>query len=810
MTTHSPALAPSGISCCGDLQWGAHFCHLYKTKDDLIDTLVPFFSAGLANNEQCLWITSEPLGAEEATAALAARVPDLQDYLERGQILIVDHSEWHTRGGAMDGDSLLDAWVEAEQAALAKGFNGVRATGNASFLKCPEQWREFEQYEARVTDTFAGRRLIGLCSYHLDMVSGSELLDVVRDHQFSLARRAGEWEMIESAGARIAKQALHKANRELEQRVTDRTAELEHALATVEAQKRELESVLEMRDDGQRLLEAELADARLIHDISAALIDEGVIHDLYQKLVDAAALIMRCESADIQRYHPERDELELLAYRGFSADAAAFWKWVRADAATSCAAAMKRLERVIASDVETCEFMAGSVDLEMFRVAGLRACQSTPLLTRNGALIGVISTHWKRRHVPSERDLRLLDIIARQAADLIERNVAAEAMRAQTTQLLDADRRKDEFLATLAHELRNPLAPIRTGLDVLRVGKAEQASRVLPMMERQLGHMVRLVDDLLDVSRVSRGLVTLQRERVELKAVVDSAIETSRPLMEAAVHRLEVTLPQQSVWLNVDLTRIAQVLSNVLNNAAKYTPQGGQVCLHAELAGSEVVIRITDTGIGIASGMLPKVFELFMQVDQAIERSQGGLGVGLSLAKRLVEMHGGSIEAASDGPRRGATFSIRLPVDDVQPAVQAADAGDNGAVASDGKRVMIVDDNVDAAETLALLLDEVGYATAVVFDARTALDTALRFRPEVVFLDLGMPHLNGFDLARQLRGQPALDDVVLVALSGWGTEQDRERCRDAGIDRHLTKPALPADILGILSDTRTGTASLPV
>jgi CheY-like chemotaxis protein len=182
----------------------------------------------------------------------------------------------------------------------------------------------------------------------------------------------------------------------------------------------------------------------------------------------------------------------------------------------------------------------------------------------------------------------------------------------------------------------------------------------------------------------------------------------------------------------------------------------------------------------------------------------------LSLAKRLVEMHGGSIEAASDGPRRGATFSIRLPVDDVQPAVQAADAGDNGAVASDGKRVMIVDDNVDAAETLALLLDEVGYATAVVFDARTALDTALRFRPEVVFLDLGMPHLNGFDLARQLRGQPALDDVVLVALSGWGTEQDRERCRDAGIDRHLTKPALPADILGILSDTRTGTASLPV
>jgi len=301
---------------------------------------------------------------------------------------------------------------------------------------------------------------------------------------------------------------------------------------------------------------------------------------------------------------------------------------------------------------------------------------------------------------------------------------------------------------------------------------------------------------------VSRGLVTLQRERVELKAIVDSAVETSRPLMESAVHRLEVTLPEQAVWLNVDLTRVAQVLSNVLNNAAKYTPEGGQVWLAAELAGSEVVIRITDTGIGIPAAMLPKVFDLFVQVDQAIERSQGGLGVGLSLAKRLVEMHGGSIVAASDGPLRGATFSIRLPVEDVLPAPEAADAGDDDAVASDARRVLIVDDNVDAADTLAMLLDQAGYATTVVCDARAALDAALRFQPDVVFLDLGMPHLSGFDLARQLRGEPALANVVLIALSGWGTALDRERCRNAGIDHHLTKPALPADILGLLSDTR--------
>ncbi|MDF3036984.1 MAG: hypothetical protein K0S28_2258 [Paucimonas sp.] len=285
------AHAPSGISCCGDLQWGAHFCHLYETREDLVETLGPFFEAGLFNNERCLWVTSEPLNASEATAALAERVPNLQRYLDSGQIHIVDYSDWYTRIGNLSTDAVLQAWIDAEQQALAEGFDGLRVTGNVTFIKSREEWYEFEKYEARVTETFAGRRIIALCSYHLGMTNGNEVLGVVRNHQFALARREGEWDVIENSAIKLAKQELHKANLELERRVAERTAELSNALRTVEAQKQELESALRKQDESQLQLEAELSDARLLRDISAALIDEEAVDGLYKKLVDAAALL---------------------------------------------------------------------------------------------------------------------------------------------------------------------------------------------------------------------------------------------------------------------------------------------------------------------------------------------------------------------------------------------------------------------------------------------------------------------------------------------------------------------------------------
>ena len=253
----------------------------------------------------------------------------------------------------------------------------------------------------------------------------------------------------------------------------------------------------------------------------------------------------------------------------------AFWQWLRPGQATTCGHALEKLQRVIVPDFETCTFIVGSPDGDAFHKAGVRSAQSTPLLTRNGRLVGMIATHCTYCCEPNERDLRLLDIVARQAADLIERNMATESLQRQAADLVEADRYKNEFLATLAHELRNPLAPIRNGISILKIGKAEHTPRVLIMMERQVGHMAKLIDDLLDVSRISRGTISLSSARVTLSTLIDSAVETSRPLIDSANHNFTVTMPGNIVWLHVDAVRVVQIISNLLNNAAKYTPQGG-------------------------------------------------------------------------------------------------------------------------------------------------------------------------------------------------------------------------------------------
>ena len=794
-----PTQVTSGISCCGHLHWGAHFCHLYETREDLIDTLVPFFAEGLRNREQCLWIASEPLDVADATAALAGQLPDLGDYLGTGQLEIVDHSEWHTRMGHLDEDSLLQAWIDAEQQALAQGYTGLRTTGDATFLKSRENWRDFERYASRVTETFAGRRLLGLCSYRLGMTGAGDVFDVVRNHPFAIARREGHWELIENATHQATKEELHQTNRELEQHVALRTAELRNALETMEAQRRELQDALRMRDETQRQLEAELEDAQLLRQVSATLVSEEAVDGLYQKLVDAAVLIMHSDFGSMQRFDTARGELQLLAHHGFTPEGEAFWAWVTPASGSTCALTLRGRERIVIPDIATYAAQHGIDRFAPLLEGGIRAAQTTPLLSRSGAFVGAISTHWTHPHQPSERELRLLDIVARQAADLIERNVAAEALRAHAAELLEADRRKDEFLATLAHELRNPLAPLQTGLAVLKSRNTEAAARVLPMMDRQLGHMVRLIDDLLDVSRVSRGVVVLKRERATVRSVLDNAIETSRPLLEASGHHFTVTTPGHPIWLDADVTRLAQVVSNLLNNAAKYTPRGGRVELVAETVDNDVAIRVIDNGVGVPVPMLAKIFDTFVQVEQNLDKAQGGLGLGLSLAKHLVAMHGGAIEARSDGPGRGSEFLVRLPVVEAPQNAVVPGHGVHQAVQAPCARVLIVDDNADAAETLALLLDSMGHDTRVVVDAERALQAVLEFGPDVVFLDLGMPRLSGFDLARQIRTEKGLADPVLVALSGWGTEEDRVRSREAGIDHHLTKPALAETIQALLA-----------
>ena len=356
-------------------------------------------------------------------------------------------------------------------------------------------------------------------------------------------------------------------------------------------------------------------------------------------------------------------------------------------------------------------------------------------------------------------------------------------------QLREADRRKDEFLATLAHELRNPLAPLQNGVEILRLrgGDAQVRQQAIDMMARQLAHMVHLVDDLLDLRRITTGRLELRRERVPLHAVLDRAVETSQRLLHAEGHALRYSPPPDHFVVEGDVTRLTQVFGNLLNNAAKYTPHGGAISIDVRLDGEDAVIEVADNGIGIPEAMLTRVFEMFAQVDRAVARSQGGLGIGLALARRLVEMHGGTITARSEGEGRGSCFSVRLPVLQDEPAVSAPLPGRAQHAVRRGCKVLIADDNTDAAGSLAELLALEGHETFVVHDGLAAVSAARDFRPDVVLLDLGMPRLAGDEAARLIRrGGP--DAPLLVAVTGWGQAEDLQRTKEAGFHAHLVKP----------------------
>jgi PAS domain S-box-containing protein len=384
--------------------------------------------------------------------------------------------------------------------------------------------------------------------------------------------------------------------------------------------------------------------------------------------------------------------------------------------------------------------------------------------------------------------------------DVTERRRVEKALR-------EADRKKDEFLAMLAHELRNPLVPIRNGLKVLKLAgndpvRAEEARSI---MDQALNQMVRLVDDLLDVSRITTGKLQLRKERVDLATVVQNAVEATRPLIDAQGHKLTVTLPPAPVLLDADPTRLAQVFSNLLNNAAKYSEDGGDITLSAELAGDEVRVRVTDKGIGIAADHLPRIFEMFAQVDTAFDRSQGGLGIGLSLVKGLVEMHGGGVQAHSDGPGMGSQFVVCLPTAGAQPSRVGDPAKDDGETCGVSKcRILVVDDNRLSSDSTAMLLRIMGHDLAIARDGIQGMECARAFRPDVILLDIGLPQLNGYETARRIREQPWGKDIFLIAVTGFGQEEDRRRSLEAGFDYHMVKPVNFVELEKKLSEIAGG------
>ncbi|WP_229463903.1 ATP-binding protein [Massilia sp. 9I] len=437
---------------------------------------------------------------------------------------------------------------------------------------------------------------------------------------------------------------------------------------------------------------------------------------------------------------------------------------------------------------------------DMFNQIGIKAIICCPLVKQH-RLVALMAVHQRTPRRWSEDEIALVDAVVERCWAHIERVRSTEALR-------EADRHKSEFLATLAHELRNPLAPIRNGLEVLRISEGQPAAtaKVRAMMERQVGQMVHLVNDLLDIARVSTGKVVLKVERITLQAVVASAVETSLPLLEAAHHTLQLRMPEQAVWLDVDLVRMSQVLSNLLSNAAKYTPGAGRIAVEAELEGGEVLIRVSDTGIGIAPEAIASIFDMFTQVERSLDRSKGGLGIGLSLVRHLVALHGGTVGAESRGPGQGSSFTVRLPVAQAvaaPPPAPAATAADPG-IQAQGLRILLVDDNTDAADSLASLLEAAGHTVCTVYDGGEALRLAPSFAPDLAFLDIGMPGMDGYQTARALRALPQLDGLRLAALTGWGAAEDRVRSREAGFDHHLLKPASPEQLAQLLSFTPRG------
>ncbi|MGH7127507.1 MAG: PAS domain S-box protein, partial [Planctomycetaceae bacterium] len=426
--------------------------------------------------------------------------------------------------------------------------------------------------------------------------------------------------------------------------------------------------------------------------------------------------------------------------------------------------------------------------LHILRELGLKSYISVPLIVR-GRIFGIltfVAAESGRTYGPA--DLAVAEDLSHRAAIAIENaRLYSEAK--------EADRRKDEFLAMLAHELRNPLAPIRSGLDLLTM-EGEQAE-VVDLMRQQVDHMVRLVDDLLDLSRIMQGRIELRREPVEVSTIVNRAVEMTRALIEERGHHFAVAAPDEPIWVNVDAVRLAQVVTNLLNNAVKYTEPGGRISLSVQRSGPAVEVCVADTGIGIEPEFLPHVFDLFTQENRSLDRAQGGLGVGLTLVGDLVDLHGGTVEAFSEGSGRGSRFVVRLPV--LAATGVSPPPSDGGPAESPLRRILVVDDTRAAAKMLSLLLSKLGpHKIEMAHDGPSALRLVEAHRPEIVFLDIGLPGMDGYEVARRLRDRPECAAALLVALTGYGQEEDRRRSRESGFDEHLVKPPALDDVAKML------------
>ena len=509
---------------------------------------------------------------------------------------------------------------------------------------------------------------------------------------------------------------------------------------------------------------------------------------------------------NIQLLNAARNTLSIVSHAGFDAGFLATFEHLGAEErGAACGRALAMGQPVIIEDVLADEAYAPFRDVA--RAAGYRAVVSVPLFAADRSKLGAVSVHFPSPHRPSEAEMRRLQVYCRLASDFIQRIRLEHALRERESALQEADRRKDEFLALLAHELRNPLAPIRYAISAVRnpASTTEQKDRSFDIIDRQVAHMGRLLDDLLDISRITLGTVALKKEATSLAKVIETSVEAAQPFIDAKRHELTIGLPGHAVTLEADPVRLAQIFSNLLINAAKYTTRGGHIEVSATDADGQVTVTVLDNGIGISPDMMPRLFTLFSQAQPALARTEEGLGVGLTMVRALVDLHGGTVEARSEGIGRGSEFIVRLPAGQVDRDADETVPGQSAAPTRP-LRVLVVDDNRDAADSCATILELSGHQVQTAYNGTRALQIGEAFLPHVVLLDIGLPDINGYEVARRIRASAWGADLPLVAVTGWGKEEDRERAFAAGFNHHLTKPVVPnavESVVNAVADTAT-------
>jgi PAS domain S-box-containing protein len=525
---------------------------------------------------------------------------------------------------------------------------------------------------------------------------------------------------------------------------------------------------------------------------------QGGLEEILNSLLD----LLGANKGHMQLLEDGGSVLRIAAQRGFGADFLQAFREITPQHKSAPGRALGSRARIVIEDIETDSPYEPLRAIA--RAADYRSVVSTPLIGPDGILVGMLSTYFQSAHRPTEQELGIVDLFVRHACDFIRRCTMEQALRLREESLREGDRRKDEFLALLAHELRNPLAPVLYALATMRKPglTTEQQTRANEVIERQVVHMTHLLDDLLDVSRITRGSIELKKSNTDLATVIASAIDAARPAIDSKQHELSLDLPAQPVYLAADAVRLTQVFSNLLINAAKYTDPKGSIRVHAVREGNNLAISIRDNGIGITPEMLPRLFTLFSQARSTLDRSEGGLGVGLALVRGIITLHGGRVEARSAGLNRGSEFIVQLPLGTtVQEPVDVASAA-KARAPNGGLEVMIIDDNQDVADSCATLLELSGHRVRTAYTAHRGLELAEGHQPEVMLLDIGLPDMSGYELATTIRATPWGRETILVAVTGWGQEADRERAFRCGFDHHLTKPIATDALESLLRSLR--------